>query len=114
MVLQRVTSHASGKHASACVTSVITVILWALNDKRDDRFPEDATQRKHAKLKTESSFFVHGRLYGAGEVLLFRFSLRPVNQNTNNIIRRMRHRNGEKRVVVSSGYLGRKEERVLQ
>lgn len=56
MVLERVTSHASGKHAFACVTSVITVILWALNDKRDSRFPEDALQRKHEKLKTESSF----------------------------------------------------------
>lgn len=46
MVLQRVTSHASGKHSFACVTSVITVILWALNDKRNDRFPEDAMQRE--------------------------------------------------------------------
>lgn len=46
------------------------------------------------------------RLYGAGEVLFFRFLLRPVNQNTNNIVRGMRHRNGEKRVVAFGGLIG--------
>jgi len=49
---------------------------------------------------------VHGRLYGAGELLLFRFSLRPVNQNTNNIVRGMRHRGGEERVVAFGGFIG--------
>lgn len=96
-MLQRVTSHANGKYRFACVTSVITNnILRALN-KTNDRFSADEMPRQHGKSKTEVNFPSTScvRLCSIADTLLSVRSA-PKNQNTNNVVRGMAHRNGER------------------
>lgn len=96
-----------------------------MNEKRDGAcFPEDddSGERRMKNQRTEEravpplvqSYARYDcTLAAAGEEFLFRVALRPENQNTNNIVRGMVHRNEEtererkrKRDGVAHGLIG--------
>lgn len=113
-VFQRVTSHANGRHTFACVTSVITDNTLQVLNGRNDRFSEDKVPRKHEKSEIEASFPSTGNC--AAPVKLFSQSAPPRKTKTQIILCAEWYTAMGKgwRSAPSSGYLGRKEERVLQ